>query len=183
MEVVRMVRIPAASYGLFGLLWLGLSAAGPVVSAAETQAQAYFQQVVDANLALKQAGFQAGRQLGTLFADREPDGPSLQQAVENAKTTYTRVANQMRQATPPDSPEGQALSRSHQRFLEGQRTIIQEEFTGLMQMALDTRTPLAERKAALQQGLQAIAEVEQKSLPPLVDAFMAYAKRYNISLE
>jgi len=89
----------------------------------------------------------------------------------------------MQQATPPESAEGRALAAAHAKFMEGQQKIITQDFVTMMNNAIDQNKPIAQRKADLQKGLEAVSKVEQESLPPLVEAFVAYAQKYNIQVQ
>lgn len=166
---------------LFALIVL--FAATTSVAAADAQAEAYLQKVIEANQTLKQAGFKAGVQFGPLLAGQEPDAAKLKAAVQEAQQALAKVAADMQQAVPPDSAEGNALAAAHAKFMEGQQQIINGDFMQMMNMALDRNKPLAQRKTDLERGLEAVSAVEQKSLPPLVQAFVAYAQKYQIEVK
>lgn len=165
---------------LFALIVLFVAT---TAAAADPQAEAYLQKVIDANQTLKQAGFQAGVQFGPLLAGQEPDAAKLKAAVQEAQQALTKVTADLRQAAPPDSAEGRALAAAHTKFMQGQQQIINGDFMQMMNRALDRSKPLAQRKTDLERGLEAVSAVEQESLPPLVQAFVAYAQKYQIEVK
>lgn len=164
------------------LAGVALLVAAPAFAQNE-QAEAYFKKIIEANQSLKQAGFNAGREFGPLLADQEPNAAKLKAAVQAAQQEYTQVAKGMQQATPPESAEGRALAAAHTKFMEGQQKIITQDFVAMMNSAIDQNKPIAQRKAELQKGLEAVSKLEQESLPPLVEAFVAYAQKYNIQVQ
>jgi|GEM_PF-5314533 len=141
------------------------------------------QSIVNANAQLKKAGFAYGKSISPLFSGKPVNVKLVAQSYVNAITTLENVERQMKNLNVPQSKKARAFYQSHQKFLQGQRKMILNDFAEILSIAVNPNYNLRTRKTKIVPILDRVTKKEKGPLSELSKAQVEFVNFYNIKLE
>lgn len=155
----------------------------PAVRAEENEALVFNDGLAAANAKLEAGGFEYGKVLGAAFILEAVDSALLKQKHNDLKKTFSEVSEKVAALKAPDSAEARALRKAHDRFLAGQKEMIEGDLTAIQKIIDDRTLDAAAKKLKIQGVLESMEQREGKAHRDLVAAQDAFAKKHNLRIE
>ena len=128
----------------------------------------------------------AGTELGTAIGLAINGGP---QELANAKEKYAKTVRVVQQVKAdmqtlkvPSSKSAQTLYEAHQKFLQGQERMIQDDFGEILKTLEDPALDKTAKTQKLQAIFKRVEQAAQDDLIPLQNAQKEFARENNLNV-
>jgi len=118
-----------------------------------------------------------GREFGDKLGQNKGNDAALKAAFYDVVKKAEVVFKDARRLTPPGTPEGKAMHREVQKYLDAEEEIVRIEFAVLIRSFIDNDM------AAVQRTVERVTKMENERVAALKGAQQTFAKANNIKLQ
>lgn len=145
-------------------------------------AQAFNAKIVEANRTINRAAVEFGKHLRPVLAGSKPNVATLDAKFAALKSALERVEKEMKQLKVPDLEGAKELYEAHQRFLVGQRAIIDGTLKTILDVAKDAKLDLQAKREKMAKLFPEISKREGTDLNVLREVQRSFAKKNRLQL-
>ncbi|MCA9519847.1 MAG: hypothetical protein KC609_02695 [Myxococcales bacterium] len=146
------------------------------------EAQAFNNKLVAANKTINLAAQAFGRHLKPVLEGKKADSAALDKKFTEMKAAFDRVDQEMKGLKVPDLDGAKKLYDAHQKFLDGQREMINGTLKKILEVAKNDKLDVQAKRLQISKLLPEISKREGQDLKVLRTAQREFAGKNKLQL-